>query len=250
MIDSHVHLGGGKFLTAQEWFEIAARVGVDGAILVQHMGHTDSTELLAAAATDPTHHAVIAIAADLADAERQLEQGARGFRLGARGLHSAEGDLRVFDVLNAAAGVACITKPYSEIASPEFAKVVDAHPSVTFRLEHTAAFDYAARVDPVGDFAPVIELARRPNTTLLWSGFHFYSSEKPPYRDSWAVLEESLAAFGPDRIMWSGDINRPGGTESAYLADLDAIRALPFVDETIAASILDSTPRRVFGLTG
>ena len=247
MIDGHVHVGGGKYLPAEEWFATADRLGVDGALLVQHLGHTDNAELLAAAATNPARYAVIGIPDGIAEGERLLEAGAAGFRLGPRGLHAHPGDLRVFEILDAATGVASITMPYDEIASPEFAAVVDAHPSVTFRLEHVAAFDYAARTDPLADFAPVIELARRPNTVIMWSGFFHYSAEAPPYRDAWAVLEASLDAFGADRIMFSGDVNRAGGTDDSYLADVDAVRGLPFVDEAAATSILDSTARRLFG---
>ena len=248
MIDSHVHVGGGKFAPAEEWSRAEQRYGFDGAVFVQHMGHTDNSELLAARAVDPRRYAVIAIPSALATAEAVLDAGAIGFRVGPRGLHDAPDDLEIFDVLEERGGVASVTAPFSEIASPEFAAVVDAHPSMTFRLEHVAAFDYAEREDAVRDFAPVLELARRANTAIMWSGYFFYSREAVPYRDAWPVLEASLAAFGPDRIVWSGDWNRAGGTDDTFLSDLQALRGLPFVDADTAEAILDRNPRRIFRL--
>lgn len=247
MIDSHVHLGGGKYASAEEWAAAAARLGVDGTVLVQNLGHTDNSELLAAKNDDRT--AVVGTPESLDTAEALLEAGAIGFRLGPRGLHAAPGDLRIFDVLEAAGGVASVTMPYAEIAAPEFARVVDEHPSTTFRLEHVAAYDYATRDAVLDEFSPVIELARRPNTTIMWSGFFLYSQDGLPYRDAWPVLEASLAAFGPERIMWSGDWNRAGGTDDTYRADLDLLTSLPFVSPADVVEIVENTPRRVFGLS-
>src|SRR5690606_14578300 len=105
---------------------------------------------------------------------------------------------RVFAVLDRAEGVASITMPFDQIASGDFAAIVDAHPRTTFRLEHIAAFDYSARGRTLADFAPVVELARRPNVVMMWSGYFVYSVDEPPYRDAWPVLEASLDAFGPE----------------------------------------------------
>lgn len=245
MIDSHVHLGGGKFASESEWRDSAAQLGVTGVVLVQHMGRTNNEELLAARNRDPARTAVIAIPDGLKSGERILEAGAAGFRVGPRGLH-AEPGAAIFDMVDEWAGVVSVTAPFSEISSPDFAAIVDTHPSTTFRLEHVAAFEHEVR--DVKEFDPVLELALRRNTVIMWSGYFFYSGVGPPYRDAWPVLEASLAAFGADRIVWSGDWNRAGGTNESYLADVEMLRGLPFVDDDTADAILEGNPRRIFGL--
>lgn len=244
LIDAHVHLGGGTYAPAAEWEAAAARHGVGAAVLVQSLGNDDNAELLEAGA-DRDRFAVVGIPRGRAAAEELIERGAIGFRVSPRGLHAAPGEV-VFDVLDAAGGLASVTGPFDELADDAFAALVDRHPRVHFRLEHVAAFPYADHADSVRSFAPVLRLASRPNVSLMWSGFFHYSRLGHPYRDAWPVLEAGLAAFGADRIHWSGDWNRAGGTDATYDADIALLSQLPFVDDAAREAIGHRTARRIF----
>jgi predicted TIM-barrel fold metal-dependent hydrolase len=241
VIDTHVHLGGGKYASPAEWTAAADRHGVVASVLVQHLGHTDNAELLAAGA-DRSRHAVIGIP-EPGQTEELLSAGAVGVRLSPLGLHANPGG-EVFEVVADAHAIASVTGPFEQIADPAFAALVDARPDAHFRLEHVAAFPYAEH--PLTAFAPVLRLAERANVSLMWSGFFHYSRTGYPYRDAWPVLEATLDAFGPERIHWSGDWNRAGGTDATYSADARLVDELPFVDAGAAEAIRSTTARRIF----
>lgn len=241
VIDTHVHLGGGKYAAPAEWAAAADRHGVEASVLVQHLGHTDNAELLAAGA-DRARHVVIGIP-EPDQVEALLAAGAVGVRLSPEGLHAHPGN-EVFAAIADAHAIASVTGPFEQIADPAFAALIDAHPGAHFRLEHVAAFPYAEQ--PLTAFAPVLRLAERANVSLMWSGFFHYSRAGFPYHDAWPVLEASLGAFGPERIHWSGDWNRAGGTDASYAADARLVNELPFVDTTAADAIRSRTARRIF----
>ena len=54
-------------------------------------------------------------------------------------------------------------------------------------------------------FRALLDLARHPQVHVKLSGFHHWSGERYPYRDSLPFVEAAVRAFGAARCMWGSD---------------------------------------------
>jgi predicted TIM-barrel fold metal-dependent hydrolase len=246
-IDTHVHVGG-KYQPIEDWTATEARLGVHGALLVQNLGNHDNSYLAACLAKGAGRYAAIAIPEDAAEADRLLADGFAGVRLSPQGLHHRPGDESIWQVLNKYGAVASVTGPYDEITDPSFRRLIERYVAVTFRLEHLGWFHYRDLPDAGDRLQPLLALAQHPNTATMWSGYFVNSGEPYPHRDAWPLLEATLEHFGAERIMWSGDWNRPELTDDDYRRDIALIEQLPFVGAADRAAIMHGTAARLFGL--
>lgn len=118
-----------------------------------------------------------------------------------------------------------------------------------------AIADYG--VAQVVDHLGLIDPFREDERAMLWrladisrvyvkvSGLYALSAQDWPYRDLWPLLEESIAAFGVDRMLWGSDW--PLSEESAsYGNQLELLNLLPFVSANDREMILQHTPARLW----
>jgi L-fuconolactonase len=247
VIDAHVHAGPPKYAPIEEYRAAMTASGIAGAVLVQHLGNSDNRYLLDAVRSDPARFAGVAIVDLAGDAGPPLAAGFAGLRVAPTGLPDGSGDA-VFDVLDDAGAVASVTGPFADVVSDEFRAMVAARPRLHVRLEHLGWFRYGPGSADVAAFDRLLELAALPNVSVMWSGFFANAGTPYPYPDAAPYLEGLLAAFGSDRIMWSGDWNRAGLAPGVYDDAVDLARRHWGLDERQLADVLGGTAARVFGL--
>ncbi|WP_238011654.1 amidohydrolase family protein [Dactylosporangium sp. AC04546] len=218
IVDCHVHVGLTKYRPVEEYRDSMRRCGIDRAVLVQYLGNADNAYLERVVQEDPEVFTGIGLVdADDPAAPRRIDELARrgvlgGVRLPAR----VRGD--VWKAMDAHGLTASVTGPFTDVVDDTFLDVVDHHPGVHFRLEHLGWLRFADDPAPYPGFRQFLRLAERPNTSASWSGFFLNAATPYPYPDAVPYLRMCLAAFGADRLMWSGDWNRAGGTDADYAA--------------------------------
>lgn len=246
VVDAHVHAGPPKYAPVSAYRAAMAASGIAGAVLVQHLGTSDNRYLLDAVRGDPARFAGVALVDRLEDAEAPLAAGFAGLRVAPGGLPDGSG-AAVFDVLAAAGAVASVTGPFADVVADRFAEVVAARPRLHVRLEHLGWFRYQPGSPDVDAFDRLLALAALPNVTVMWSGFFANAGTPYPYPDARPYLDRCLAAFGSERIMWSGDWNRAGLADGEYDAAVELASSWG-LDEGALADVLGGTAARVFGL--
>ncbi|MER6528628.1 amidohydrolase family protein [Streptomyces sp. NPDC001508] len=216
IVDCHVHVGPTRFRPVAAYLEAMTQHGIGHAVLVQHLGEPDNGHLERCVQDRPGLFAGVGLVdPDDAAAPSRLDAlGRRGVLAGVRLPARARGD-----VWRAAAEhrlVASITGPFSDVVDDEVLEVVDKHPDVHFRFEHLGWLRLADDPVPYPGFSRFLRLAERPNTSTTWSGFFLNAGSPYPYPDAEPYLRMALDAFGAERLMWSGDWNRAGGTDADY----------------------------------
>jgi L-fuconolactonase len=257
LVDAQVHVGLTKYRRLESYLPELEAAGVEKAILVQYAGNTDNSYLLECVRSQPGRFAGIA-AVDHDDARgpsqiaRLAELGVcSSVRIPAGARTPGPDPLAVWRAVNDAGLVATVQGPFTDIADPWFAEVVTALPELPIMLEHIGCFRYG--VD--SGFSTLLALGKRPNVYTMWSCFYRFSQEVYPHKDAWPHLAEALEAFGPQRILWSADINRGdqglGETQDDYRRALDLILdRVAELDEGDRRDILGLNAARVYGLSG
>lgn len=88
---------------------------------------------------------------------------------------------------------------------------LDKHPGLRFALDHLGVH-LPENDDHLPDrftrFERVIALARHPNLYVKWCHVERISLQDYPFSDILPVLRRVADAFGPERIMWAGDVTQ------------------------------------------
>ncbi|TDC50312.1 amidohydrolase [Jiangella ureilytica] len=247
VVDAHVHTGPPKYAPIEDYRAAMAASDIAGAVLVQHLGTTDNRYLLDAVRSEPARFAGVAIAETAEHAAALLSAGFAGLRVAPSGLPDGSGDA-VFDVLDDAGAVVSLTGPFADVVSSRLRSVVAERRRLHVRLEHLGWFRYGPGSPDVEAFPRLLELAELPNVSVMWSGFFANAGTAYPYPDARPYLDRLLAAFGPERIMWSGDWNRAGLAAGEYDAAVELALSHWGLDAEQAAGVLGGTAARVFGL--
>jgi len=253
LVDAHVHVGPPKYPSVEDYLTAMAPAGVEQSVLVQHVGNTDHRYLYRCFAAhrgrfalvgmiDPRQPSAAAQVDDLAAA------GFAGLRLWAASRSPGPDPLAVWRAADRNHLVVSVRGPFTDIAHPDFAALLDELPGLVVRLEHLGFFRYGADFG----FDAFLRLADRPQVFTMWSGYYAYSGAGYPYPDATPYLRASLAAYGPERIMWSGDWNRTQtATDAEYRAAIQHVTDhLDFLTRDDQEWILGRTAAAVFGLEG
>jgi L-fuconolactonase len=255
IVDSHVHAGPPSFPPFEEYRRYARGAGINGAVLTQHLGEVDNEYLLGCAATSPSDLAVIGMVdcaspqAPEAIARAASSPAFRGVRLRASTRSPGDDPLEIWRAIQANDLVASVRGPVRDLIDPAFGEILRQLPRLVMRIDHVGLFAYGKDTD--ADFERLMALSAFPNVHLLWAGFHAYSAQGFPYRDAHPYLRRSLAAFGAQRIMWSGDWARAGraSDHDYYPQDVRLVTTeLDFLTTKDRAAVLGGTARRLFRL--
>jgi L-fuconolactonase len=258
-IDAHVHAGLDRYGPIERYVDVVVRLGLRGAVLVQHQGQFDNSYLEWAVGAFPGRFAGVGAvdvsrpsAAD--DLRRTVASGLAGIRVHTAALLDGTQSAQLLHAAEEVAAVVSVIGAPERIASTNFRRMVHRAPGIQFRLEHLAGLRYpAAPADPLT--RAILELADEPNVSVMWSGFWLNAGTALPYSPAVEIVRASFDAFGPERICWSGDWNRPGPpdgrhiSDDAYLAEARLLEgAFGVTDPEDRAAILGETAAELFGL--
>jgi predicted TIM-barrel fold metal-dependent hydrolase len=254
-IDSHVHIGRDSYGRIEPYRAVMDRLGVRAGVLVARQWRFDNTELFDAAAADPDRLRVVGAIELLApEAEAALaeaiEAGIVGLRVDPEWLIAGP-DAPIWRWIADAGLIVSVTPRIEVLATDAFAAALGSLGDVPVRLEHLGGIRHAEM--SVGDdrVMRILALAQRPNLVTMWSGFWLNAGLPWPYPTADPILRASLEAFGPDRICWSGDWNRPAPPIGSHIPDEDYEREADVVHRAAgldAPAILSTTAARLFGL--
>ena len=237
--------------SAEMLFDTLAQHGVGAAVVVQPRAYGDDhrylldsmarypERMIAVAALDPRDdHAPAALRSLVAD-------GAKGLRLDVLG---SDGDplvdgtmLPLWDTATRC-GV-----PIELMIRPDQLPAIG--PLAARTIDTQVVIEHAARygAQSTESLDSLLELEAQPNVTVKVSALASISTEPPPHRDLWTMLERLASVFGPERLMWGSDM--PWIGPNAYGSELATVGALPFLDDDGRSWVLGRTAVRVFGLT-
>lgn len=280
MIDAHVHIWdlerGGydwpdasvpqihRTLTIDDLAPELERFGIDGVVLVQAADTAaDTAHMLEVAASDPRVRGVVGwvdLSADSAAFAASFDDVRRSGRIvGLRNLMHVKGVAQwilahrqlqnVAQVAEAGLPLDVVTSTHDEL--PDIATLIERVPGARVVVDHLGK-------PPVGGTdrarlewrAMLGDIASAPSATAKVSGL---SSAVGPL-DAWTseqvrpFIDDALALFGPDRLMFGGDwpvVVLAGGYERAWNVVADALRGL---DDAERAAVLGGTATRVYGL--
>lgn len=253
VIDAHVHVGTRKYRPVEDFRADMDRHGMRRAVLVQFLGNTDNRYLETVIAADPDRFAGIGLVdpGDI-DAAAQVRTIAkrglfRGIRLPATARSAGPDPLLVWRLIAENGLVASVHGAFQPVVDGAFCDLLEALPDLHVRLEHLGGVMMGSEPPPYDRFRRFLELAARPNTTTTWSGFFLNAATPYPYPDADPFLRMTLEAFGADRIMWSGDWNRPDLGETDYAAAIAQVTShAPFLDAEQRSWILGGAAGAVF----
>ena len=145
-------------------------------------------------------------------------------------------------------------------------RVAAAYPGLTLIVDHLGIPQppFEDRDDPPFKALPdLLRLARYPNVMVKFCGGPGLSARGFPFDDVWSALQQVVAAFEPQRLMWASDIARFQGrigfgpplakAQAHYPGKHTYAESLHFIRDTAELSaedkqwILGGTVQRVFG---
>lgn len=253
VIDAHVHVGLDKYGPIEAFLAVMDDLGMGRAILVQHIGQYDNAYLTGCVRRFPARFVAIGgiDPADPAAPERlerdMHEGGLAGVRLPAAASSTGPDPLAIWRRAAKLGAIVSVSGPFEDLISDAFESIVAGHPGVRFRFEHLGWLKLASERAPYARFRRFLRLARYPNTFVMLSGFYLNSTSPYPYPTSADVVALAYRAFGAERLMWSGDWNRPDLAPGDYRREIDLIGgAFPVDSESDRRKILGGTAARLF----
>ena len=212
IVDTHCH-------AAAHWYEPAeallARMdacGVARAWLVQLLNAYDNAYQQAQAAAHPDRFVSIVgvdwTRADAAEALHRLaDAGARGVRLRPGSRSPGDDPLAIWRVAAERALVVSCVGTAAQFAEAAFAELLGALPGLPVVLEHLGGLGRPDAGDVAKAKAPVLALARFADVRLKLPGLGQLLPRpalEPPPREV-PLIDEVIAAFGAERVMWASD---------------------------------------------
>jgi L-fuconolactonase len=255
VIDSHVHIGADSYGPIERYRATIDRLELRGAVLVARQWQFDNTELIEAMASDDRFRVVGAVDLTAPDADaalgRWLDAGIVGLRADPAWL-VGDPDASIWRRIAHARLLVSFTPHVDTLASRAFRVALEVLGDCAIRIEHLGGLRPAEI--PLGDdrAVSILRLADRPNVVTMWSGFWLNAGSPWPYPTADQLLRSSLDAFGPDRMCWSGDWNRPAPPVGSHITDGDYTREAHIVRRIAggdADAILKTTATRLFKLS-
>jgi L-fuconolactonase len=231
IVDTHCHVGLHKYEPVEVLLFHMAQSKVAQAIFIQYMGNTDNRYLLDCLAAHPGKFAAAMIVEPDDDGSRirhWAEQGIGGIRLPADFRGRGRDPLaqwRTAAALDLVVSAPCIP---ATLLGRDFQEVVERFPNLSIVIEHLGGVGRGA-LPPYSEFQQVLALARYPNLTIKLPGFGEFCELPHPFSHIPPLVDMTLTAFGPQRIMWGSDwppVSSREGYGNALQVPLDYLTQL------------------------
>ena len=206
VVDTHVHVGLGKYATIEELIDQMEKSGVDKAVLVQYragfepIGNTDNAYISKCVEEYPQKFAAVGIVDwTRENAVKELEywvkeHGIQGIRLD--GMAESPGRDK-YTIWEKAAELGVNVSVYGKL--DRIGEIADKYPDLSLHIEHSGM--------PKINGNLILNLAEYPNIMVKFtvSGLRGISKQGYPHEDVHLFFESLYRKFGSKRIMWGSD---------------------------------------------
>lgn len=225
MIDAYAHCGITNHLPVEEVRRALDVVGVERAVLCQHLGEYDNRYLASVVNSEPARFAAVALVDGMATTWREqldvvTDSGMfRGLRIPdevliGNPLLAEEAARRGFViVVYAPGGVARTIEPIR--------KLLGSRPGATVEITHLGN-PWLQDGTIVGGFE-LLELAQEPSVLVTLSGLAMFCHS--PHQELDGLIAATISAFGTRRLLWGSNFPVGGADTSSYRRELDLIRS-------------------------
>ena len=227
IIDSHCHASPNWFEPVETVLDEMHRNGVSKTLLVQWSGEYDNSYLLECKRRFPGRFSVIVNvntgqADALEQAEKLVEQGAEGLRLRPATRSPGRNPLAIWHKAAELGVPVSLLGSLAEFGAAEFDNLVKELPNLKIVIEHLGHMSGDGREKTAPPHEPVkkvLELAKHPNVYIKVHGLGEFATrstvvQKPsPFSTVPALIEMTIDAFGPMRVMWGSDFPPVAGRE-------------------------------------
>ena len=175
---------------------------------------------------------------------RRHAQGAIGVQILGRGASLRPGRAELALLVDAAAALDMFVQWSLAIGQAEVVSWAAARHAGQVNVVNHLALPGSMSGD---DAARLRALASVPEAILKVSGLYALSQQEYPYEDTWSWIEQSVDAFGVDRLIWGSDwpLSLAG---SSYADEIRLLDYLEFLTEQDRRVIRIETARRIFKL--
>jgi L-fuconolactonase len=221
VIDAYAHCGVSKYLPVDPVRAVMDGAGVERAVLCQHLGEYDNTYLESVVRAEPDRFTAIALVDGTAgswplELAAVAESGAfRGLRIvddiltANPALAEDAASLGLTIVVYAPHGIARAVAPIRRLLA--------ARPTATVQIAHLGNPRIEAG-QPVGGLE-LLELASEPGVAVTLSGLSMFCAY--PHGQLDELIAATIAAFGPDRVLWGSNFPVGGVDQASYDRDVD-----------------------------
>lgn len=239
IVDTHCHASARWYEPIDTLLFNMDRCGVDRAVLVQLLGSTDSSDMIAACAAHPDRFSFIgaidpAAPDALAALVRQIEARASGLRMRANWRSAGADPLELWRAVESAGLRVSLVGTVANFTDGTLDEVARACPSLTIVLEHLGGLARPDAGDREAALPSLCALAAHANVSVKLTGLGQLvprlpnlDAAMPPLDTALALapIHAVMAAFGPKRLMWGSDFP-PVAAREGYGHALHWTRAL------------------------
>lgn len=215
IVDTHCHIGLHKYEPVESLLYHMQKSGVDKAVFIQYGGNTDNQYMIDSMAAHPNLFQAAMIVAPTDDGthiRQWAEKGIVGIRLPAAS--QADGPDPLVQWRTSAELGLVVSAPSNpkSLLGENFAAVLKACPDLSIVIEHLAGISYDQE-PPFETFKELLKFAQYPNLTIKMPGFGEFCRVPLPFDPIPPLVDMTLEAFGPQRVMWGSDYPPVSGRE-------------------------------------
>ena len=215
IVDTHCHIGLHKYEPVESLLYHMQKSGVDKAVFIQYGGNSNNKYMIDSMAAHPGQFqaAMIVKSSDDGSAIRKWsDQGIVGIRLPAAS--QAEGSDPLIQWRTAAELGLVVSAPSNPKAllGDHFSAVLKACPDLSIVIEHLAGIGQDQEA-PFETFKQILDFSQYPNFTIKMPGFGEFCRVPLPFDPIPPLVDMTLEAFGPQRVMWGSDYPPVSGRE-------------------------------------
>lgn len=231
IVDTHCHIGLHKYEPVESLLFHMNNSGVDKAVFIQYAGNTDNQYMIDSMSANPDlfQAAMIVSPSDDGSAIREwAEKGIIGIRLPAASQAEGPDPLVQWKTAQDLGLIVSAPSNPKSLLGEHFAMVLKACPDLSIVIEHLGGIGFDQE-SPYTTFKEILRFADYPNLTIKMPGFGEFCRVPLPFDPIPPLVDLTLEAFGPERVMWGSDYppvsSREGYDNSLrvpmdYLADL------------------------------
>jgi L-fuconolactonase len=266
VVDAHCHAAPSWYEPVESLLFQMERNNVEHAVLIQIQGQFDNSYQAECVRRFPGRFAsVVIVDVKRPDAletlARLADEGASGVRFTAVARSPGDDPLAIWRAAARLGLAVSCGGTAAEFASPDFSELVAALPELPIVVEHLGSVN-RPELDDAERAArrQALALARYPNVSIKVPGLGEFCPRALPVTEPVpfvqpepSLLESTLEAFGPSRMMWGSDyppVSSREGYGNALRFPLERLTSMPGVSDEDRERIFGGTALSVFPIRG